>query len=46
MSGGGPPIPRLFWVPMYSGFRSDSVISGARTMCGVNSITMSVCAIV
>src|SRR5262249_9430994 len=46
MSGGGPPIPRLFCVPIYSGFRSVSVISGARTICGVSSITISVCAIV
>jgi hypothetical protein len=39
--GGGPPMPRFPADPMNNGFKSSSVISCVRTMCGVNRITIS-----
>ena len=44
MSGGAPVRPMLACVPMKIGFRSSCVSSCDRTMCGVSSMTMSVCA--
>ena len=42
MRGGGPVTPRLPCVPMWIGPTSSYVSRCVRTMCGVNSITMSV----